>query len=185
MATLNVLGPDFLPFVTAVTTASQFESLTFADLHGLLLSHESLLQSHKSTYSLSSPAAFATQPVNPRPHTQCFNPRSQTRNPLSSSQRPLLPTPPVWPQNTPNNGPRFPPPQANKNSAGPRPPKGQNSGPPKPRCQICQKLGHSARFCLNRFDADPEYVPPPMRLNLRQRFRPSPPVQVPLLRNGC
>lgn len=49
---LNGLGAEYNPFVIAVTTASRHSPLSFADLHGLLLSHEHLLQGQSTTSSL-------------------------------------------------------------------------------------------------------------------------------------
>lgn len=60
---LNDLGAEFNPFVVTVTTASRHSPLSFSDLHGLLLSHEHLLQGQTtiaSLLSIESPAAFAT-----------------------------------------------------------------------------------------------------------------------------
>jgi gag-polypeptide of LTR copia-type len=59
---LTGLGSDFNAFVVAATTASRQASLSFADLHSLLLSHEALLLSQNSGQSYlpssQNPVAF-------------------------------------------------------------------------------------------------------------------------------
>jgi gag-polypeptide of LTR copia-type len=45
LVVLAGLGPDYNSFYAVVTTANRTDPISFPDLHGLLLSHEALLQS--------------------------------------------------------------------------------------------------------------------------------------------
>jgi hypothetical protein len=62
LAMLIRLGLDYNSFIVFVNTAHHSEALTFSNLHGLLISHEALLQSQYTSNftlpSLSSPSIF-------------------------------------------------------------------------------------------------------------------------------
>ncbi|KAJ1692760.1 hypothetical protein LUZ63_009458 [Rhynchospora breviuscula] len=60
---LNGLGPEFNPFVAALTATNRNEALSFSDLQGMLLSHEALINSQMAASSSSTPSAFFTQPA--------------------------------------------------------------------------------------------------------------------------
>lgn len=151
---LNGLGAEYNPFVIAVTTASRHTPLSFADLHGLLLSHEHLLQGQSTTSSLpsvDSPATFATRPA---PQQRSFS-SLRLSNPLYSQQRYNRPHPAqVRPsyysglaQYRPNFSGSFP-------AQGFRSAQSNGPRPVKPQCQICMKIGHTAKICYYRFSED-------------------------------
>lgn len=153
-AVLNGLGAEYNPFVIAVTTASRHSPLSFSDIHGLLLSHEHLLQGQSTTAALplaDSPAAFATRSSfsglprsNNRPNQYCHAPR------LNYTPRPPQQLS-FGPQPSPNGGNNSIRPSYQVRSsyqAGPR--------PLKPQCQICLKIGHTAKVCYYHISEDRE-----------------------------
>lgn len=90
-------------FYVAVTTASHRDSLSFTDLHCLLMSHESLLKTQTTTSSvpsLSSPTTFYKRPTsngyNPNSSKLNYNTRSNyqpNRPPFRPNAQSILPTP--------------------------------------------------------------------------------------------
>ncbi|KAJ4818128.1 hypothetical protein LUZ62_030694 [Rhynchospora pubera] len=171
--TLRGLGSDFNPLVLAVTARS--DPISLPDLHSLLLTSETRLNSQHSLPSLPAvpdpPAVFYSNPrprfpnPNPRqysPHPYPFRP-SGSRPPFSQNPRPNNPfpqfhnrPPPLNPIPRPTNfvqnfNPRQPAPQ----------PQPLNDGSP---CQICGRRNHQARECYHRFQN--RYLPnqpPPNR----------------------
>ncbi|KAJ4761435.1 hypothetical protein LUZ62_071810 [Rhynchospora pubera] len=134
------LGSDYNPVVAAVSTTSRLEPFSFVDLRGILLSHEALLKHQSDTMAMATPAAFATG-------------RGSNKNwnsyPSQNSFRPgnaILPTPSKT-QHRPNT------PQSNAN----KPVINTN----KPTCQICSRIGHSAKLCYSRYNQDPDWKPNP------------------------
>jgi hypothetical protein len=65
LAMLIRLGLDYNSFIVFINTAHYSEALTFFNLHGLLISHEALLQSQYTSNStlpsLSSPSIFVSR----------------------------------------------------------------------------------------------------------------------------
>ncbi|KAJ1691116.1 hypothetical protein LUZ63_015271 [Rhynchospora breviuscula] len=134
--TLNGLGSDFLPIITSVTTRG--DSPTFAEIDGLLLTHESYL---KSFSHAQPPAAFST--------SRSYAPRNQTRQQFNHhSSSTVGSTISNQVQNRPNNSAGAQPQRSNGFN------KNNNSGS-RPQCQICSKPGHVARLCYSRYDSDP------------------------------
>jgi gag-polypeptide of LTR copia-type len=159
-ALLNGLGPEYNSFVTSVTTSSRHLPFTFSELHGALLNYESRLQGQSSAQSVSLsstdfPNAFYAKPksnnspsfqkrsYNPQPHT---NYPRQYRLSLSTHQ-------PIT-QNTNQSRPNT---FSNQGRTNHTRSTTIIDSTVKPQCQICSKLGHVAKACYFRYDADPTY----------------------------
>ncbi|KAJ4790150.1 polyprotein [Rhynchospora pubera] len=142
MATLNGLGSEYLPFITSITTSLRSDPITFSDLHGLLLTHESLLLSHHT--SQTNAAAFTNfrQPNRPQNRSNYFPQLPHVRNAGTT----------VFTQSDNSTG-KLPITQKPNNS----------NVSPKPRipCQICAKPNHSAKLCYFRYEPDPNWKPNP------------------------
>ncbi|KAJ1698432.1 hypothetical protein LUZ63_006944 [Rhynchospora breviuscula] len=149
-AVITGLGSDYLAFVTAITTTPH--RISFADLHGMLLTHESILKNNHSSSLMATPSAFQTgqiqnnknRPILPHPITS--NNQNQYR-PITSQFRP----------NTPSTATSSP--QGNRSSSP------VSKGP----CQICTKANHSAKVCYFRYEPDPVWKPRPPQA-ARQAF---------------
>lgn len=168
MSILNRLGPEYNPFAITITTTNRHTPYTFADIHSTFFAHESLLQGQSNTLSLpsiQSPNAFAV-----RSNYRGPNPRnSYPMYPNSPYQNPITQLPDNPPPPKPNSyqlltGPRPPRPNSGLNS-----PNNQNwtSSPDsnytkqKPKCQICMKIGHTAKLCYFRYNPDQANVTSP------------------------
>ncbi|KAJ4749591.1 polyprotein [Rhynchospora pubera] len=174
---LNGLGPEFNPFVAAVTATNRNEAMTIADLHGMLLSHEALINGQMATSSAVPSAFFAQQFNNPtRPFNQgqtmvFSNPRNNNRNRGGSSQ-----------SNSTQEHFRFPPPVSYPDSASSSTSQNtffsttSNTQPSnnQRQCQICKKYGHVAKQCRWRYQPDPSYQPRPSQPRPPQPRAPSP-----------
>ncbi|KAJ1700906.1 hypothetical protein LUZ63_000685 [Rhynchospora breviuscula] len=161
---LNGLGPEFNPFVAALTATNRNKALSFSDLRGMLLSHEALINSQMAASSSSTPSAFFTQPAsgfprpfNPNPSTSHSNQRATgaaNRGRGGPSQ-----------QNNSNGIIRFPPPMPYPDvaSSSRMPVSVQAASQSAPnshrQCQICKKYGHVAKQCRWRYQPDPSYQP--------------------------
>ncbi|KAJ3697958.1 hypothetical protein LUZ61_001663 [Rhynchospora tenuis] len=144
IATLNGLGPDYLSFVTSITTALRSQSISFADLHGLLLNHESLLLSHNTSSSTALTTFRQNNRYNTRNNSPPQFPNNRTGTGYQQAQTGNMNCkPPLLPQ--PNNS-----------NVPPRPQQG-----PKLMCQICSKPNHSAKLCYFRYEPDPTWKPNP------------------------
>jgi hypothetical protein len=127
------LGPDYDPFVTSVTT--RVEPLSGEEIYGHLLSHELRLEHHHSSIDLSVTGAhYAARGANSfRPHRNGYNS--------------ILGAPPS------GRGPSRP--YSNRQSRG----RGRNTyffpgrgSSPRPVCQVCNRVGHIALDCSNRYN---------------------------------
>lgn len=168
MSILNGLGPEYNPFAITITTTNRHTPYTFADIHSTLLAHESLLQGQSNTLSLPSIQSINAFAV--RSNYRGPNPRnSYPMYPNSPYQNPITQLPGNPPPLRPNSyqlltGPRPPRPNSGLNS-----PNNQNwtSSPDsnytkqKPKCQICMKIGHTAKLCYFRYNPDQANVTSP------------------------
>jgi Integrase core domain/GAG-pre-integrase domain len=130
-ATINGLGTEYNSIIAAISTARCYNTFSFSDLRGLLLSHETLLKSQLSSQSTAFYAGKNTayrvrQGNNP-------NPTYHGRSVINS--------------NKPNDSVlgSYPASVAHPD--------------PKPTCQICNKFGHGARLCYRRYDKDSDWKP--------------------------
>ncbi|KAJ4767139.1 hypothetical protein LUZ62_077514 [Rhynchospora pubera] len=138
-AVINGLGSDFNPVVAAITTSSRLESFSFANLRGILLSHEALLKSQADSLATSAPVAFNT--------SRGYGNRGRfPNNNNNRSSSAILPTP-SFPKTD----------QKQVSGTNYKPP----SNSPKAPCQICTKPGHGAKLCYFRYKPDPEWKPNP------------------------
>lgn len=126
---LNGLGPEYGPFVTAMTTRAQ--PVLFADLQGFLLSHEIRLADQHVT-ELASPTVHNTQ----RQSSSTVN--GQYRNQHSMPNR-------GGNHNTRGRG------RGRGRSGSNHHPGYRHQPSPTSICQICQRYGHTALNCYNRF----------------------------------
>ncbi|KAJ4816146.1 hypothetical protein LUZ62_028712 [Rhynchospora pubera] len=156
---LNGLGPEFNPFVAAITATTRNDPITVSDIHGMLLSHEALINSQMAASS-STPAVFFTIPTNASTRQS-----GSVQSVPSSTQRTN-----VSANRSGNNSQgyiRFPPPVPFSDSASssqtttlPTQPLNQASNSNSQRqCQICKKYGHGAKQCRWRYQPDPHYQP--------------------------
>ncbi|KAJ4744580.1 polyprotein [Rhynchospora pubera] len=146
-AAINGLGVEFNSIVAAITTSSRLEPFSFADLRGILLSHESLLKNQADLMSSSSPAAFNIG----RGGGNRNRPPNQSQVPNRTPNY-LLPNPVVQSQPT---RPQFRPNVPVNNASKP-----VHTGSKTP-CQICTKPGHPAKLCYFRYHPDPDWKPNP------------------------
>jgi gag-polypeptide of LTR copia-type len=165
---LNGLGSEFNSFVVALTTRSNLVSLE--ELHGFLLSHESLLLSQHQIPFAESVALYASS--------------SRGRGRLSRGcgrSFPLSQAPPLLPTPSPGRGGPFSSSLFSRGGAS-----SFNPGPigsaafshgkgcginfyqptgEKPVCQVCKKRGHAALDCWYRFYNNVYPSPPQAFLN--------------------
>ncbi|KAJ3705170.1 hypothetical protein LUZ61_008875 [Rhynchospora tenuis] len=134
-AVINGLGPDYLNFVTTVTTSHRNESLSLSELHGMLLTHESILRQHTQASAMAEPSAFQAG------RSSSTNNRNRPYNSPS-------------PQYQPNN---------NNNMARPNTSSTPAQSNNKEKCQICLKPSHTAKMCYFRYEPDPNWKPRPPR----------------------
>ncbi|KAA8525572.1 hypothetical protein F0562_007427 [Nyssa sinensis] len=126
---LNGLGPTYESFLTSITTRS--DPLTSHDLYQLLLIHESRLN---HTTTLTTPSDFfanftsSSQTRSRSPFRSGRQGRGRGRSPHTRGGRSY----------SPNNG-------------------SQQSTMHRPTCQICNKSGHVALQCRNRFNYSYQY----------------------------
>ncbi|KAJ4793324.1 polyprotein [Rhynchospora pubera] len=154
---LNGLGSEFNPFVAAVTATNRSEVITFSDLHGMLLSHEALLNS-QMTVSSSTPSAFFTNPAS----GSASNYPNPKHNGSGNRGRggPLVSQP-----NNSTGSICFPPPipfsgtTSSYQHQTPLPNSTQETSSTQRQCQICKKYGHIAKQCRWRYQPDPSYQP--------------------------
>jgi hypothetical protein len=127
------LGPDYDPFVTSVTT--RVEPLSVEEIYGHLLSHELRLEHHHSSIDLFVTGAhYAAHGGNSfRPHCSGYN---SILGAPSSGRGPSRP-------------------YSNRQSRG----RGRDTyffpghgSPPRPVCQVCNRVGHIALDCSNRYN---------------------------------
>jgi hypothetical protein len=134
-ATINGLGSEYNSIIAAVSTAQCNGPFSFFALRGLLLGHEALLQAQAST---QTSAFYTGKGGGNRYRVQ------SSSNPQSFTQNCYAPNNKTGPsQHLTNNVNGFP----NSDS--------------RPTCQICDKIGHKARFCYRRYDKDQEWKPQP------------------------
>jgi hypothetical protein len=124
------LGSEFDPFVTSVTT--RVEPLSVVEIYGHLLSHEMRLEQHQASLDLSVAGAnFATR-GNSSPHSNCGMRGSRGHHPFgrgfsSGTSRPFR-------------------------GRGRGHSSGRGSSSNRPLCQVCNRYGHVALDCYNRFN---------------------------------
>jgi gag-polypeptide of LTR copia-type/GAG-pre-integrase domain len=143
---LNELGSEFNSFVVALTTRSDVVSLE--ELHGFLLTHESLLLSqHQLSSTVDSMALFTSN----RGQGQYSRGRGRSASyfPTPSPGRSGPFNPHFLGREQANSG------QGNSFSSNFGRGRGLLPLPPyrdKPLCQVCKKRGHEALDCWYRFD---------------------------------
>ncbi|KAJ1685185.1 hypothetical protein LUZ63_016575 [Rhynchospora breviuscula] len=153
-AATSGLGSNYNPVVATISASSRLQPFSFADLRGVLLSHEALLKHQTDTMALSTPSAFAVGRgggFRNRPQFQQnnqFRPQFRPNSPQFDGN-PLLPNP-LRPQFRPNPS-QFDGAMSNSNGV----------IASKPSCQICFKPDHSAKLCYSRYFPDPEWKPNP------------------------
>jgi hypothetical protein len=143
------LGTDYNPIVVAVNAAAHHSPFSFSDLHGLLVSHESLL---KSQVPVTVPSAFHTTTDNSQ-FSQAYytnKPYKPKPNYYNNNSPPLLPNPSTATTRPPSRPPIAPLSQLGNSPYG-----------NKISCQICFKPGHTAKLCYRRYNFDPEWQPNP------------------------
>ncbi|KAJ4793674.1 hypothetical protein LUZ62_044920 [Rhynchospora pubera] len=161
LTTLNGLGSDFNSFVAATTATSRHEVLSFADLQGLLLSHESLLQSQTTA---ASPAAFVTFSQNGAGKGGGQNFKRQFSNNRAPNQTAgqYQSHPVTQPPAAIGFQPNYNPHQRQGNLQSTSQSKAQSQSTQSDAstlCQICKKPGHSAKQCRYRYTPDANYKP--------------------------
>ncbi|KAJ3691762.1 hypothetical protein LUZ61_020926 [Rhynchospora tenuis] len=148
----NGLGSEYNAFVAAITTTSRHEALSLQDLHGMLLSHEALINSQNDS-SASLPSAFYSNP--PRNNSSGYTPNWKGKNNGANGKG-----------NTSQQikGPVFnlPKPINQSSQSGPtifnsQPNNTTSQAVQSALCQICKKPNHSAKFCRFRYAPDPLY----------------------------
>ncbi|KAJ1686058.1 hypothetical protein LUZ63_017448 [Rhynchospora breviuscula] len=163
LTTLNGLGSDYNSFVAAITATSRNEVLSFADLQGLLLSHESLLRSQTIS---TAPAAFVSFAPNGSAKGGAQNFKRQFSNNRHPNQPHLRPV--FQPQGAIGFHPNYNPHQrhgtdssmSSQSKAQPQSNHQSSSQSDKTGlCQICKKPGHSAKNCKYRYTPDATYQP--------------------------
>ncbi|KAA8519374.1 hypothetical protein F0562_013630 [Nyssa sinensis] len=130
---LNGLGPTYESFLTSITTRS--DPLTSHDLYQLLLIHESRLN---HTTTLTTP--FSDFSANFTSSSQTHS-RGSFRSGRQGRGRGRSPHTQGGRSYSPNNG-------------------SQQSNMHRPTCQICNKYGHVALQCRNRFNYSYQYDSP-------------------------
>jgi gag-polypeptide of LTR copia-type len=154
------LGTDYNPVVVAINVAAHHNPFFFSNLHGLLVSHESLL---KSQLSVTVPSAFYTSNGNLPPPNAFYTNNTSKNNNYNNNYKPRL-NAPYYNNNSP---PLLPNPVSATNRSPLRPNTAtipQISNPThvsRISCQICFKLGHTGKLCYRRYNPDPEWQPNP------------------------
>ncbi|KAJ4744982.1 Copia-like polyprotein/retrotransposon [Rhynchospora pubera] len=158
LAVLNGLGTDFNPFFAAIQATTRRDPLSFDDLHGMLLSFESLVMAQQTPAMASTPTALfsSASPSSNRSNSNQQKGRgSPFYQPRYNSSGPRPQQAQVQPNNGfKNTGPQFPPKVPQQGSQNK-----QNNQQSQSLCQICKKPGHSAKNCRFRYAEDANYRP--------------------------
>jgi histone deacetylase 1/2 len=127
---LGGLNQEYNPFITSFNFISRDNEFTFEDFSAELLSHESLLETQRSTMVPNTTFAFAANKKSPfTAKKKSYIPSNRSGGPQQRNSYPnaLLGQPAV----------------ARHNS---------NQTTTRPVCQICDRTGHIAIDCYHRFD---------------------------------
>jgi hypothetical protein len=123
------LGSDFDPFITSVTTRA--EPLSVDEIYGHLFSHEMRFEQHQASLDLSVAGANFASRGNSSPHSNRGMRGSRGNHSsgrgFSGTSRPFR-------------------------GRGRGPSSGRGSSSNRPLCQVCNRYGHVALDCYNRFN---------------------------------
>lgn len=132
------LGPEYDPFVTSVTT--RVDPLTVDELYGHLLAHESRLEQHALPTTESFPSAHLASKQS-RGRGTYAGPRRGFTNSSAARQ-------PSYSRGHRGRGRGGRPPSSPFSASLQH----DGTGPVRPTCQVCNKIGHTALHCYNRFN---------------------------------